>query len=68
MKEDLTAAEIAQTKQHRIAELGTALLEDPESNIKSLKELLSFCKDGDKAIEKAALLSLLVIFRDIIPG
>ncbi|KAL2897207.1 Nucleolar complex protein 3-like protein [Bienertia sinuspersici] len=68
IKEDLTAAELAATKQRRIAELGTALLEDPESNIKSLRELLSFCKDGDKAIEKSALLSSLVVFRDIIPG
>lgn len=68
VKKDLTAAEVAETKQHRIAELGTALLEDPESNIKSLKELLSFCKDGDKVIAKAALLSSLVVFRDIIPG
>ncbi|XP_021774492.1 nucleolar complex protein 3 homolog [Chenopodium quinoa] len=68
VKEDLTAAEVAETKQHKIAELGTALLEDPESNIKSLKELLSFCNDGDKEIAKAALLSTLVVFRDIIPG
>uniref|UniRef100_A0A803LPD6 Uncharacterized protein n=1 Tax=Chenopodium quinoa TaxID=63459 RepID=A0A803LPD6_CHEQI len=68
VKEDLTAAEVAETKQHKVAELGTALLEDPESNIKSLKELLSFCNDGDKGIAKAALLSTLVVFRDIIPG
>lgn len=68
MKEDLTAAEVAEAKQLKIAELGTALLADPESNIKFLKELLSLCKDGDKSIEKAALLSSLVVFRDIIPG
>ncbi|KNA16472.1 hypothetical protein SOVF_088790 [Spinacia oleracea] len=68
VREDLTAAEVAETKQHKIAELGTALLEDPEANIKSLKELLSFCNDDDKAIAKAALLSSLVVFRDIIPG
>ncbi|KMT17353.1 hypothetical protein BVRB_2g038110 [Beta vulgaris subsp. vulgaris] len=68
VKEDLTAAEVAEAKQLKIAELGTALLADPESNIKFLKELLSLCKDGDKSIEKAALLSSLVVFRDIIPG
>lgn len=68
VKEDLTAEEIAETKQQSIAELGTALLSDPESHIKTLKELLNFCKDEDEAIAKAALLSCLVVFRDIIPG
>jgi len=48
--------------------LGTALLSDPESNIKSLKELLKFCRDEDKSITQAALLSCLVVFKDIIPG
>uniref|UniRef100_A0A7C8Z503 CCAAT-binding factor domain-containing protein n=1 Tax=Opuntia streptacantha TaxID=393608 RepID=A0A7C8Z503_OPUST len=68
VKEDLTAEEIAEAKQQKMAELGTALLSDPESNIKSLKELLKFCKDEDKSITQAALLSCLVVFKDIIPG
>lgn len=68
VKEDLTAEEIAEVKQQKMAELGTALLSDPELNIKSLKELLKFCKDEDKTITQAALLSCLVVFKDIIPG
>ncbi|KAK9699416.1 hypothetical protein RND81_08G172000 [Saponaria officinalis] len=68
VKEDFAAAENAKTKQLRMAELGTALLEDPESNIKLLKELISLCRDKDKVTSKAALLSTLIVFRDIIPG
>ncbi|XP_057516509.1 nucleolar complex-associated protein 3 isoform X2 [Amaranthus tricolor] len=68
VKADLSAEEVAENKKVRIAELGTELLADPESNIKSLKELLSFCKDADKDIAKMGLKSSLVVFRDIIPG
>lgn len=68
VKDVLTAEEKAEVKQQQMAELGTTLLSDPESNIKSLKELLKFCKDEDKTITQAALLSCLVVFKDIIPG
>ncbi|GAB2275563.1 hypothetical protein Dimus_010321 [Dionaea muscipula] len=68
LKDDLTTEEIAKNKKTRIAELGTALLTDPEVNIKSLKELLLFCKDEDETIVKLALLSCSAIFKDIIPG
>lgn len=68
MKKDITAEEAFESKKCKIAELGTALLSDPESNIKSLKEFLQFCKDGDQAVVKLGLLSLLAIFKDIIPG
>ncbi|GAB2241695.1 hypothetical protein Droror1_Dr00018470 [Drosera rotundifolia] len=68
LKKDLTTEEIAIEKKRRIAELGTALLTDPEANIKSLKELLLFCKDEDDTIVKLALLSCSAVFKDIIPG
>lgn len=68
VEEDLAVEETAEAKQRRMAELGTELLSDPESNIKSLKELLKFCKDKDKTITQSALLSCLVVFKDIIPG
>lgn len=45
-----------------------ALLADPESNIKFLKEMLQLSKDSDSEIVKLGLLSLLAVFRDIIPG
>ncbi|KAL8171680.1 hypothetical protein V2J09_023484 [Rumex salicifolius] len=68
VKEELTAEEASEDKKRRIAELGTALLSDPENNIKSLKTMLQFCKDEDKSIAKLGLLSCLAVFRDIIPG
>lgn len=68
MKEDLTAEEAFESKKQKLAELGMALLEDPESNIKSLKEMLQISKDNDHAIVKLGVLSLLAVFKDIIPG
>ena len=68
MKEDLTAEEAFQSKMQKLAELGMALLADPESNIKSLKEMLQISKDNDNAIVKLGVQSLLVVFKDIIPG
>ncbi|KAG6736116.1 hypothetical protein POTOM_061180 [Populus tomentosa] len=68
VKEDLTAEATFETKKRKLAELGIALLADPESNIKSLKEMLQFCLDDDDAIIKLGLLSLLAVFKDIIPG
>jgi len=64
----MTTEEANQRKKFRLAELGTALLTDPELNIKSLKEMLEISKDGDRDIAVLALQSLLAVFRDIIPG
>ncbi|CAN6553824.1 unnamed protein product [Malus baccata var. baccata] len=68
VKQDLTAEEAFESKKNKLAELGMALLSDPESNIKSLKEVLQMCKDNNHAIVKLGLLSLLAVFKDIIPG
>lgn len=68
MKKELTAEEAFESKKRKLAELGIALLADPESNIKSLKEFLQICKDNDHAIVKLGLLSMLAVFKDIIPG
>ncbi|MBA0602829.1 hypothetical protein Gorai_002995 [Gossypium raimondii] len=68
VKEDLTAEEAFEAKKRKLAELGMALLADPEANIKSLKDILQFAKDGDHSIVKLGLLSLLAVFKDIIPG
>ncbi|KAE8009055.1 hypothetical protein FH972_005512 [Carpinus fangiana] len=68
VKEDLTAEEAFKSKMQKLAELGMALLADPESNIKSLKDMLQISKDNDNAIVKLGVQSLLVVFKDIIPG
>ncbi|KAL2245114.1 nucleolar complex protein 3 homolog [Sesamum indicum] len=68
VKKDLTAEEASESKKYKLAELGTALLADPESNIKHIKEMLEISKDGDAAIVILGLKSLLAVFKDIIPG
>ncbi|KAK4352409.1 hypothetical protein RND71_027927 [Anisodus tanguticus] len=68
VRNDMTVEESNEKKKFRLAELGTALLTDPELNIKSLKEMLEISKDGDRDIVVLALKSLLAVFRDIIPG
>ncbi|XP_050367718.1 nucleolar complex-associated protein 3 [Argentina anserina] len=68
VKKDLTAEEGFESKKHKLAELGIALLADPEANIKTLKDMLQICKDKDHAIVKLGLLSLLAVFKDLIPG
>ncbi|KAM7269130.1 hypothetical protein ACFE04_024627 [Oxalis oulophora] len=68
VQEDLTAEEAFENKMRKLAELGTALLADPESNIRSLKDLLQLSRDNDSSIVRLALRSLLAVFKDIIPG
>ncbi|KAL0009166.1 hypothetical protein SO802_010668 [Lithocarpus litseifolius] len=68
VKEDLTAEEAFESKKQKLAELGMALLANPEPNIKSLKEMLQISKDNDHAIAKLGVLSMLTVFKDIIPG
>ncbi|XP_010531985.1 PREDICTED: nucleolar complex protein 3 homolog [Tarenaya hassleriana] len=68
VKEDLTAEEVLENKRIKLAEIGMALLSDPETNIKSLKEMLETSKDENSKIVKLGLLSLLAVFKDIIPG
>ncbi|KAL8205655.1 hypothetical protein R6Q57_009206 [Mikania cordata] len=65
---DLTAEETNEKKKIRLAEIGTSMFMDPEGNIKSLKEMLQICKDGDRVILILGLKSLLAVFKDIIPG
>ncbi|XP_075481677.1 nucleolar complex-associated protein 3 isoform X1 [Primulina tabacum] len=68
VEKDLNAEEAREMKKYKLAELGTAILADPESNIKSLKEMLEISKDGDSVIVMLALKSLLAVFKNIIPG
>ncbi|THU50430.1 hypothetical protein C4D60_Mb06t20140 [Musa balbisiana] len=68
VEEDLSAEELFRKKKIRLAEIGLQLLENPEENIKALKELLQICDDEDQNIVKLGLMSLLAVFKDIIPG
>ncbi|KAF3784925.1 Nucleolar complex protein [Nymphaea thermarum] len=68
VKRELSEEDIFEKKKTKLAEVGTSLLVDPEKNISSLKELLGMCNDDNKTIVKLGLLSLLAVFKDIIPG
>ena len=68
VKEELSAEESFENKKNRLAELGMLLLSDPEANIRSLKEMLDISKDENAKIVKLCLLSVLAVFKDIIPG
>jgi nucleolar complex protein 3 len=67
VKEELSSDELFEKKKAQLAELGMALLEDPESNIRSLNDLLILCNDMDQKIVQLGIMSLLAVFRDIIP-
>ncbi|KQK21286.1 hypothetical protein BRADI_1g59970v3 [Brachypodium distachyon] len=68
VKEELSAEELFEKKKAKLAEIGMAMLEDPESNIRSLNDLLIMCNDADQKVVKLGLMSLLAVFRDIIPS
>lgn len=68
LKKDLSEEERVAEMRARMAELGTAVLADPENNMDSLKELESFCTDEDGNVARLAMLSLLAVFKDIVPG
>uniref|UniRef100_A0ACD5VR13 Uncharacterized protein n=1 Tax=Avena sativa TaxID=4498 RepID=A0ACD5VR13_AVESA len=68
VKEELSVDELFEKKKAQLAELGMAMLEDPESNIRSLNDLLIICNDTDQKVVKLGIMSLLAVFRDIIPS
>ncbi|KAK8943652.1 hypothetical protein KSP40_PGU007690 [Platanthera guangdongensis] len=68
VEKELSAEEVFARKKIKLAEVGMSLLEDPESNIKCLKELLHICSEKDHNIAKLGLMSLVAVFKDIIPG
>ncbi|KAJ3694073.1 hypothetical protein LUZ60_009553 [Juncus effusus] len=68
VEEELTAEESFEKKKIKLAELGLALLEDPEANIRSLMDILQICNDRNPEIVKLGLMSLLAVFKDIIPS
>lgn len=68
VKDELSADELFEKKKAQLAEMGMAMLEDPESNIRSLNDLLIICNDTDQKVVKLGIMSLLAVFRDIIPS
>ena len=58
---------LAQIKEE-IAALATEIMQDPEGNINNLEKLRNFTKSKDLNCVKLSLLTLLMVFKDIIPG
>ena len=58
-----------QEQKFQIAEFSQSILESPEENVGYLKQLLDLCKrENAISIRKLSLLSLLEVFKDIVPG
>ncbi|KAK2496919.1 hypothetical protein MC885_005735 [Smutsia gigantea] len=61
-----------QEKKMRIAALASAILSDPESNVKKLKELRSMLMEQDPdvavTVRKLVIISLMELFKDITPS
>ncbi|XP_034329054.2 nucleolar complex protein 3 homolog isoform X1 [Magallana gigas] len=59
-------------RKARIAALASSLIENPEENIKKLKELRSYVTECDPdmflTVRKLAMISMMEVFKDIIPG
>uniref|UniRef100_J3MSE6 CCAAT-binding factor domain-containing protein n=1 Tax=Oryza brachyantha TaxID=4533 RepID=J3MSE6_ORYBR len=68
VKEELSAEELFEKKKAQLAEIGMSMLEDPEANIRSLNDMLHICNEKDQKVVKLGLMSLLAVFRDIIPS
>ncbi|KAI8809324.1 nucleolar complex-associated protein-domain-containing protein [Cladochytrium replicatum] len=59
----------ANANPRRLAEAASLVLADPEKNIATLGRLRKFITDGsDHNIKQLALLTLLAVYKDIIPG
>ncbi|OWF43118.1 nucleolar complex protein 3 homolog [Mizuhopecten yessoensis] len=58
-------------RRRRIAILASALIENPEANIRKLKELRSMLEEEDPdvylTVRKLAMVSLMEVFKDIVP-
>ncbi|MCO5601786.1 hypothetical protein L7F22_055911 [Adiantum nelumboides] len=68
LEKDLSEEERLEEMKARMAELGTAVLADPENQLESLTDLQGYCSDRDANISSMAMLSLLAVFKDIVPG
>ncbi|KAJ3331895.1 Nucleolar complex protein 3 [Blyttiomyces sp. JEL0837] len=54
--------------QEKLAELCTAIIENPEDHISSLRVIRQISEAKDSHIQKIGILSQLAVYRDIIPG
>jgi len=55
-------------KKELIAKLATTIIETPETQMGKLKELQELCTDTDITVKKLSIISVLKIYKDILPG
>ncbi|CAG8752975.1 15297_t:CDS:2, partial [Cetraspora pellucida] len=55
-------------KKEELATIAQMIIEDPENNIRQLKVLREISASNNLTIKKLALLTQLVVYKDIIPG
>jgi nucleolar complex protein 3 len=67
-KKPLGNAVTIATIKETLAEKAMAITEDPEKNIGMTKELFAFVKDSRPNVAKIAMLTMLAIYKDCIPG
>ncbi|CAJ0835375.1 1572_t:CDS:10 [Entrophospora sp. SA101] len=64
----ITKKEYIIQKKKELGQIAKKILEDPETNIGKLKKLRDIAMDDNIKIRKLALLTQLVVYKDIIPG
>ncbi|KAL7753396.1 hypothetical protein RI367_001171 [Sorochytrium milnesiophthora] len=65
---ELTGRAYVIAKSEQMAAIAQQVLEEPEEHIAKLSKLLPLLNDRQPKVQKLAVLSLLSIFKDIIPG
>lgn len=64
----LTRPERVALARERIASMCDAIVQMPEENVERLSDLLTLSRDTDTAVARLALLSLLAVFRQVLPA
>ncbi|GBC01545.1 hypothetical protein RclHR1_04220013 [Rhizophagus clarus] len=65
---NITNEEYINKKKEQLAEIAQLVIEDPEKNVGQLKALREIATDENLTVKKLALLTQLVVYKDIIPG
>ncbi|KAJ5078958.1 nucleolar complex protein [Anaeramoeba ignava] len=60
--------QILKEKKELIAQMSSIITEDPEKSVELLNQIFKYCKDKFYSIRKYAIISLVAIYIDIIPG
>ncbi|KAL0026860.1 hypothetical protein WJX77_007364 [Trebouxia sp. C0004] len=68
LQEFQNAQERREELKQQMAMTASKLLQNPEANLPTMRSLLTLAADKDNQISRLAMLSLLAVFKDILPG